>query len=274
MIKKESNRPSEYFGRQAEVFDPVIPYLMASYSSLTCYLDNLLGDTFLVDLLTYKYLLGAPAYKDEGSDFPLHLPYQPPVKRPAALWRYAKGDVVDGNVILFDENGSILSWKGMFENNSCDRYWHKEIITEDVIRCYKPKGFFGGHLLDKVKNQRIYVTHTEIQAMLGYLYRPNDIWIAIGYRQHLAVEHLLLLKDKKNVFFVPDREMLEDSGKIGYLRGSQRTEDFINGEENDPEFMEHCFLNGIRTCRQQNQAVFEAQYLQAYKEHYGMTIVN
>ncbi|MCD8291605.1 MAG: DUF6371 domain-containing protein [Prevotella sp.] len=268
------NRSSEYFGQQTEVLRPVIPFVLTSYSSLTCHLDLLLGDTFLVDLLAFKYLLGAPVYREDGSDYSLYLPYKPPLERPAVLWRYAKGNVVDGNVMLFDEDGNILSWKEIFENDSCDRYWHKEILKDDNDRYYKLKGFFGGHLLDKAKNQYIFVTHTEIQAMLGYLWHPEGIWLAIGYRQHLTYEHQLLLNDKKNVFFIPDKEMLDDIHNIGILKGMKCTKKFINGEENDPKFMEHCFLNEIGKNRQHNQAIFEKQYQVAKEAHRVMTRVN
>ncbi|MCD8297059.1 MAG: DUF6371 domain-containing protein [Prevotella sp.] len=273
VLKEGANSPSEYFGRQTEVLRPIIPFVTTRYSSLTCHLDNLLGDTFVVDLLCYKYLLGAPAHKDEGIDYVLSLPYQPPVERLAVLLRYANGDVVDGNVLMFDESGNILSWKGLFEGDSCDRYWHKETITDDAVRYYKLKGFFGGHLLGKSKDQYIYITHTEIQAMLGYLCCPNDLWLAIGYRQHLTMEHLMLLKNKKNVVFVPDKEMYEDIGKIGLLRGMKYTERFIKGEENDADYMVHRFLKQIRMSRQENQAIFEDQYKEAKKAHYVMTEV-
>ena len=155
------------------------------YSSLTDYLDSMLGDSpkmqNRIDHLVMRYRLGATD-EVKGEHYGTVLPR---INR--------KGMIVGGNVIHFNvDDGSILNHDALV-NHLYSWYAFDYYVDPDV--------FFGEHLL---YGRQAVIVQEEKTALLGKLAYPEIEWLAVGVGNNLTDEMMKKLIGRQIVLYPDD----------------------------------------------------------------------
>jgi len=164
------------------------------YSSLTDYLDSVLGDSpkmlNRIDHLVMRYRLGATD-EVKGEHYGTVLPR---INR--------KGMIVGGNVIHFNvDDGSILNHDALV-NHLYSWYAFDYYVDPNV--------FFGEHLL---YGRQAVVVQEEKTALLGTLAYPDIEWLAVGVGNNLTDEMMKKLIGRQIVLY-PESSTLMTSALI------------------------------------------------------------
>ena len=170
---------------QRSLIEIPIESFVPRYSSLTDYLDSVLGDSpemlNRIDHLVMRYRLGA-TNEVKGEHYGTVLPR---INR--------KRMIVGGNVIHFKvDDGSILNHDTLV--NQLYSWYAFDYYVD-------PNVFFGEHLL---YGRQAVVVQEEKTALLGTLAHPDIDWLAVGVGNNLTDEMMKKLVGRQIVLYPDD----------------------------------------------------------------------